>query len=361
VNEAGAPRRQAPVTSVNRLSLLALDGGNSKIDAALLTDAGEVVGAARWVGPDVDRPDLDSGPDYGDMRRVAHAVDAVCADAGVDRTRLPVAELGVYCLAGADFPADDRRIAAALKKHGWTTEDVVRNDTFAVLRAGSERDWGVGVVCGYGINCSGVAPDGRTVRFPAIGPVSGDWGGGIDIGGSALWYAVRAEDGRGERTALERLVPEYFGMKDPIQVTEAIHLGSLGGERVVELAPTVFRAAGEGDAIARSIIDRQADEVVAMAGSAIRRLRMTELDVEVVLGGGIFRTDDRGFFERIDAGLRSVARAARMVVLTVPPIVGAALLGLDQLGSDAQASGRVRDALTHQRFVSNTVTEATRV
>lgn len=346
---------------MNRPSLLAVDGGNSKIDAALLTDAGAVLGAARWVGPDADRPEWDSGGAPGDMRRVAHAVDAVGADAGVEPLRLPVAELGVYCLAGADLPADDRRIAAALKKRGFTIEDVVRNDTFAVLRAGSERGWGVAVVCGYGINCSGVAPDGRTVRFPAIGPVSGDWGGGIDIGGYALWHAVRAEDGRGDHTVLGRLVPEYFGMKDPIEVTEAIHLGRLRGERVVELAPTVFRAAGEGDAIARSIIDRQADEVVAMAGSAIGRLGMTELDVEVVLGGGIFRTDDRDFFERIDAGLRSVARAARMVALTVPPVVGAALLGLDRLGSDARASGRVRDALTHRRFASNTVTEDTRV
>jgi hypothetical protein len=48
-------------------------------------------------------------------------------------------------------------------------------------------------------------------------------------------------------------------------------------------------------------------------------------------------------------------------VLTVPPVVGAALLGLDRLGSDPPAPGRVRDALTHRRFASNTVTENTRV
>ena len=76
---------------------------------------------------------------------------------------------------------------------------MVRNDTFAVLRAGTERTWGVAVVCGYGTNCSGVAPNGRTFRFPAFGDLSGDWGGGHDIGAAALWHAVRAEDGRGER------------------------------------------------------------------------------------------------------------------------------------------------------------------
>ena len=54
----------------------------------------------------------------------------------------------------------------------------------------------------------------------------------------------------------------------------------------------MFRAATEGDPIARSIVDRQADEVVALAATAIKRLRMTALDVDVVLGGGIFRNED---------------------------------------------------------------------
>ena len=81
----------------------------------------------------------------------------------------------------------------------------------------------------------------------------------------------------------------------------------------------MFRAATEGDAVARSVVDRQADEVVALAGAAIRRLRMTRLDVDVVLGGGIFRNEDAGFFARIAAGVRDVAPGARSHVLTEPP------------------------------------------
>ena len=167
---------------------------------------------------------------------------------------------------------------------------MVRNDTFAVLRAGTDRTWGIAVVCGYGTNCSAVAPDGRTFRFPAVGDISGDWGGGHDIGSKALWYALRAQDGRGERTALERVVPQYFGLRRPRQVMEAMYFGRLPSERVVELPPVVFRAARDGDAVARSIVDLQADEVVAMAGAAMRKLRMRALDVDVVLGGGSSET-----------------------------------------------------------------------
>ena len=245
----------------------------------------------------------------------------------------------MYCLAGADLPADDRRIARWLAARGWTRTDVVRNDTFAVLRAGTDRTWGVAVVCGYGTNCSAVAPDGRTFRFPAVGDISGDWGGGHDIGSKALWYALRAQDGRGERTALERVVPEHFGLRRPRQVMEAMYFGRLPSERVVELPPVVFRAAGDGDAVARSIVDRQADEVVAMAGAAIRKLRMTALDVDVVLGGGIFRNEDAGFHARIEEGLRAVAPDVRIRRLTAPPILGAALLGLDRLGASRAAKG----------------------
>jgi N-acetylglucosamine kinase-like BadF-type ATPase len=335
---------------VRRPALLAVDAGGSKVDAALLTRSGEVLGASRRARPRIRE---NAAPRDGNdpvMDAVAAAVDATCADAGIARHPGPIADLGMYCMAGVDFAADERRLGAQLRRRGWTSGDVVRNDTFAVLRAGSERGWGVAVVCGFGINCSGVAPDGRTLRFPAIGSLSGDWGGGSEIGPTALWYAVRAEDGRGEPTALSQLVPAHFRLTRPSQVMKAIHFGRLDERRLYELPPVVFRAARRGDRVARNIIDRQADEVVTMAGTAIRRLRLAGSEVEVVLGGGIFRSGDPTFFGRIEQGLGAVAAAARITVLDAPPVLGAALLGLEQLGASGRALSRARAALTNQRF-----------
>lgn len=340
---------------MSRPAILAVDGGGSKIDAALVSKGGNLLGAARWNGSTYDSSDK-----VGSLEGVAASIKTVCANAGIDQDRLPVADIGVFCLAGADLPADDRRIARALAKRAFAAQDLVRNDTFAVMRAGTERNWGVAVVCGYGTNCSGVAPDGSTFRFPAVGGISGDWGGGHDIGGAGLWYALRAQDGRGEKTSLAALVPAHFGMRLPRQVMEAMYFGRMEPDRVVELAPVVFRAATAGDAVARSIVDRQADEVVAMAGTAIRRLRMTKRDVDVVLGGGIFHNEDRGFFERIDAGLRSVAPAVHVTRLAAPPVVGAALIGLDRLGGGKTAASRLRAALTHERLTSHTLVERKR-
>ncbi len=331
-----------------RPAVLAVDGGGSKIDAALIRRDGSVLGAARTLVNDADQY---GGEEH--MNHVVGAVAAACADAGVE-AKFPVAELGVYCLAGADLPADDRRIARWLSAREITGQEVVRNDTFAVLRAGTDRSWGVGVVCGFGINCSGVAPDGRITRFPSVGQLSGDWGGGTDVGSAAMWHAVRAEDGRGGRTTLAQLVPQHFGFKRPRQVLEAMYFGRLDEDRVSELAPTVFRAARAGDPIARSIVDRQADEVVALAGTAIRRLRMARLDVDVVLGGGIFLNDDERFYDRIRNGLEEVAPAVRVRTLTAPPVIGAALVGLDRLEAPRAAQARLRRSLTHERLTPET-------
>jgi N-acetylglucosamine kinase-like BadF-type ATPase len=346
-----------------RAAILAVDAGGSKVDAALVRADGTVLSTAR-LGIEARRPGGDARDggrtssrdgDFVEVTRsVASAVAIVAERAGRDPDRRPIATHGSYCLAGADFPQDDRRFAAAFRRQGWTAETTVANDSFAILRAGTERDWGVAVVCGFGTNCAGVAPNGRTYRLPARGTLSGDWGGGSDLGNAALWHALRAEDGRGAPTMLAELVPAHFGMRRPRQVMEAMHFGRMREDRRSELTPVLFRAAIEGDTVARRIVDRQADEIVTMAAAAIRRLRMTRLDVDVVLGGGVFRARDAAFFDRITRGVLAVAPLAHVKVVEAPPLVGAVLLALDRTGARRSAADRVRGALTHERLSAET-------
>jgi N-acetylglucosamine kinase-like BadF-type ATPase len=206
------------------------------------------------------------------------------------------------------------------------------------------------VVVGAGMNCVGVAPDGREVRFPAIGELSGDWGGGRDIGMAAVGAALRGEDGRGPRTTLTRLVPDWFGQPTALALVEALFLERIGHRRVLELVPLVFAEAEAGDQVAAQLVARQVEEIVAMAGAAIRRLDLAGRDVEVALGGGLFQGEAPAFLERIRSGIVGIAPAARLTQVTAPPVVGAALLGLDRLGAGPGAAERLRATLTHERL-----------
>jgi hypothetical protein len=55
----------------------------------------------------------------------------------------------------------------------------------------------------------------------------------------------------------------------------------------------LFRAADEGDPLARSLADRQAVEVAVMAMPAMRRLDLTGLATPVILGGGVITAWNR--------------------------------------------------------------------
>jgi N-acetylglucosamine kinase-like BadF-type ATPase len=284
------------------------------------------------------------------MEALEALAGAACADAGVPAGGRPLAEVGVWCLAGLDFPADDQAVGPAVAGRRWARRVLLHNDVFAVLRAGSARTWGVGVVVGAGMNCVGVAPDGREVRFPAIGELSGDWGGGRDVGVAAVGAALRGEDGRGPATTLTRAVSQWFGLGSALEVVEALFSGRVERGRVLELVPLVFAEAEAGDELAAQLVARQVDEIVAMAGAAIGRLGLTGRDVEVVLGGGLFHGEAPAFLEQIRAGIVGIAPAARLTQLTAPPVVGAALLGLDRLGAGPGAAERLRATLTHGRL-----------
>jgi N-acetylglucosamine kinase-like BadF-type ATPase len=329
---------------VRRAALLAADGGASKTDVALLGRDGRVLASVRAGGAS-----FHPSAHERSVRTLVDGVQRAAAAAGIDPAAGPVAEQGAFCLAGADLPVDDRRMLRALRGAGLAQRVLLRNDTFAVLRAGTERSWGIGVVCGTGLNCAGVAPDGRIVRFPALGPISGDWGGGGDLAVAGIGACVRARDGRGPATALEPAVLEHFGMRRPLQVMEAVHTGALGNGQLVDVARIVLRVADAGDPVAAALVERLADEVVALVRAATRRLRLTRRDPDVVLGGGIARSRSRLFHRLAAGGIADAVPGARVSVLHSPPVVGAALLGLDALGAPARAHTRARRELTVHR------------
>jgi N-acetylglucosamine kinase-like BadF-type ATPase len=266
------------------------------------------------------------------------------ASAGLDPARPFRAEIAQIMIAGADLPEELAAVRAELEARGWTERLALDNDTFAVLRSGTDRGWGVAVVCGGGINCIGLAPDGREARFPSLGPITGDWGGGYDIGMAAVMASARSADGRGPQTVLESVVPAHFGLREPFDLARALHLRQLPLERIGELARVVFPAA-ERDPVAAEIVQRQADEVVTMATVAMRRLGIAEEGPDVVLGGGLIWAASPTAIAHIAAGVRAVAPTANVVVAPSAPIVGAVLLGVDALGLGADVAAGLRSQL----------------
>lgn len=317
--------------------VLAVDAGNSKTDVAIVTADGSVLGTARGGGFRPPRAGVAAA-----VAVVAQVVAEAAAEAGLAPGEGPLTEHTSACLANADLPAEERLLQESVHAQGWSRSTHVANDTFAILRAGVDEPRGVAVVCGAGINCVGMLPDGRTARFPAIGRISGDWGGGSGLAEEALWSAARAEDGRGEPTALATALPAHFGLGSMYELIEALHLERIPPARRYELTPVLFRTADAGDPVARAIVRRQAEEIVALAVVALARLGLLEEEVPVVLGGGVLAARNPALMEAVADRLTARAPRAVIRVVTADPVLGAALLGLDHLSAPPSAHRALR-------------------
>jgi N-acetylglucosamine kinase-like BadF-type ATPase len=319
---------------------IAIDGGGSKTDAVAVDATGTVLGRARAGG---------SSPQNLGLEAAFAVVDRLVGDLRHHFGGARPDRVHTY-LSGVDLPEEYAAFRAVAASASWAPLEpsalVVENDLFALLRAGADEPDVVAVVCGTGINAVGVRADGATVRYPALGNITGDWGGGWQIGEQALWHAARAIDGRGPATRLTESVPIAFGVDTIDDLIRELHFGRLPVEALSSAAPIVFEAAGAGDGVAGGIIDRQAEEIVILAATTLRRLDLLHADVPVVLGGGIIASGDERLLGGIREGLAERAPHARIREVRAAPVVGAALLAASALGADSDALARLEATLT---------------
>jgi len=313
--------------------VVAVDGGGTKADAVAFDLDGRLVASSRGPGgnPQSDGVAASLAMVDGLIREVAGSARVVRA--------------GLY-LSGLDLPQEVSAYREAAANSPWAASGLdVDNDLFALLRAGTDEPDAVAVVCGTGINAVGIRADGATARFLALGSISGDWGGGLGLGLEALWHAARDVDGRGPHTALTTAISTHFGVEVPGLITQ-LHFDERPISQFAELAPAVFAAATAGDEVAGELVDRQAREIVDLARAALTRLELTHSAVPIVLGGGILRAGDPRLLAGVRTGLADAAPAVRLVQVTQPPILGAALLTLANAGASVEAIVQARAAFS---------------
>jgi N-acetylglucosamine kinase-like BadF-type ATPase len=313
--------------------LLALDGGNSKTDAVLFHPDGGLVARLRGGG---------SG---GGPAQVASTVAALLADLVLptDARAEPVTGC-VAAVAGLDFPEDRPAFESALRAVLPDAAVLAMNDARAVL-AVAGREHAIAVVCGAGLNVAAQGPAGPAT-VPALGWISGDWGGGDALGREAVVIGYRSSDGRGPASALEREVLRATGQEDYPSLARAIRDRAVAPAAVAELARLVTAAAASGDGPAAAALERAVAEVLALVLEVGGRAWGGEVapGTRVLLAGGLFA--DPGFRGAVEAGL---ARAElRAEPLRHPPVFGVVREACRMAGLPAEAERRILTTLEEE-------------
>ncbi len=304
--------------------VLGVDGGASKTHALLVDEAGNALGFGDARCGNHQLRGLKAA-----VREIDKAVRGALAQSNF--TSLPI-DAACFCLAGADLAEDYTMLQPAMEELNIARQVVVKNDTMAVMRSGLTRSWGVGVICGAGFNAAGRSRDGGELILPALGAISGDWGGGFTLSTELIRLIMRAWDGRGKPTMLTGLVLGALKLPSTEELLRNLYHGSIPYRTRLGLVPLLFEAAEAGDEPSRELVIQMGVEVGLTANTFISRCDLGDTDVEVVLGGGVFKGKGSLLIDTVKQEIHAIYPLAKIIRPHFEPVVGAALLGLEAFG-----------------------------
>lgn len=305
--------------------VIGVDAGGFKTLCAVADVEGRILGLGRagtgnWQASGIS----------GARDAVRESIETALTGAGIASGQVAAAYFG---MAGADRPPDFERVRELLQPicswPAWSFE----NDAAIALRSEVPEGPGIGVICGSGTNVIGLSRSGERVQIGGFGFAFGDSAGAGHIGTQAMRHAWRAADGRGPESTLVAEIETYFGLDSLPDVIELLYAGSITWGN---LAPLVFSEAERGDQVSRRILIDVGEELALAADAAWRRLFPDdEAEVPVVAGGSVFQKPTYPLlFDTFSKELKRRHLRARIVRLTVAPVLGAVFGALQLTGED---------------------------
>ncbi|MER9072249.1 N-acetylglucosamine kinase [Mesorhizobium sp. M0904] len=226
---------------------LGVDGGGTGCRARIEDEAGTVLGQG-LSGPATTRLGIEAA-----WASVAKAFGAAIREAGFTATKIARIRAGVG-LAGIGRKGSLEAFRAI--SHPFASLDFVSDGVAACLGAHSGQDGAI-VIAGTGSIGLGFV-EGRDLRVGGYGFPISDEGSGADLGLKAVQFALRAHDGRHERTALLAEVMQRF-KDDPFEAVAWMDRAS--ATDYAAMAPMVIRHADQGDPAGRRIVQGAAEQI----------------------------------------------------------------------------------------------------
>jgi N-acetylglucosamine kinase-like BadF-type ATPase len=312
---------------------LGADVGGTKTHALIADENGQALGFAsggpgNWEGVGYD----------GLTRVLVQTCREAAKNAGVRLQEIAGAGMGI---GGFDWPSEREPHLQAIRPVGLQCPLEIVNDATLGILAGTSQGWGVSIVGGTGCNGRGWSRD-HSREGRAVGGMShwsGEFAGGYDIASRAMRAVAFEWLKRGPVTALSAAFLEHFHAKDLDDLVEGVYLQRYPFDHA--LIMLVFETARQGDPEALDVMRWAGEELGQIGVGVINQLELNDETFEVVLIGSLHD----GHPLLADALRRTILKTApkaTFVRLTVPPVVGGVLLGMEQGGLNGYA---IRDRL----------------
>ncbi|NOT09543.1 MAG: hypothetical protein HOP28_15235 [Gemmatimonadales bacterium] len=280
-----------------------VDAGGTKT-AVVVADGERIIGRA--FGPPGS---VRAGRALQAASRIASAVRTALTEA-----KLIEADVLVVGAAGAGREPERGELREGLRTERLAQKVIVTGDLDIALEAAFGQGPGIVLVSGTGSVVVGRTPTGAIHRRGGYGWQMGDEGSGYAIGRAALQAVGKTQDRRGAGTAIAALLmagPPKRTFEERVRWSNGAEPGEVAG-----VSEVVGKAAEAGDAVAKWIMDRAADDLTTLATSLLAEFGDLA-PVPIALAGGNIEPG-RGLRSFLESTLRAVPRLAVSDVVLRP-------------------------------------------
>jgi len=298
--------------------VLGMDIGGTKTHAVLANTNGELLGQGFCTAANINFVTLKQAEDA-----LAEAIGQAQKQGGVEDLETEIAIVGIE--------PDPTPLHSILNKVAKPKKIMHRKEGECSLVGGLIQRTGIALIAGTGSVGWGRNKEGKTHVTSCWGTI-GDEGSAYDLARRGVNAAFWATDGRGADTKLCRALCEHFAVEKVIDFVSPIYQNPDVRKNFAALSRVIFRVALEDkDPVAIEVVKEGARQLGLIIATCAEVLNMHTEPYKVAATGGLV-SGGGWYFDLIQKDLKNRKHDATMVQPKFKPGIGAAMIGLEEIG-----------------------------
>lgn len=300
--------------------VLGIDQGASKTHVMVMDETGKVRSLAKGKGGCHSCVSMEIS-----MSHIQKAAEEALYASGLTKD-------DIYCvgagLTGVDWDFESDLLKEAIKRTLGIERVIVVNDCIVAMRSSVSSEIS-GVICvGSGTNC---AVKNRDELFVYGFYIPDEDQGGMSLGMKTVQAVLDAEVGLERETALKAPVLKFFNVERTEQLLYKKATGQITESDYLRLPILLEETAVKGDFVAIKIWEDYGKRLAQFMTARIKIMGIQNEAIEIVLSGSIFKCKIAQFIDTVKGEILKCVPRATVTSAVYEPIIGAALLGLDEI------------------------------
>lgn len=307
--------------------ILGFDGGGTKTECLLASGEGEILGRAIAGASNPLRTGYARA-----WFSLSEATDVVMA-----RQKIKAKDISAVCagIGGAGRAGVAKRITTFFQGSFPSAQIRVTTDLEIAFEAAFGTGEGILLLAGTGSAAFGRDSSGRVARAGGRGPWFSDEGSAFDIGRRAFAAVSKAEEHRGEETALSKRLFSWH----QTQGWEGLYdrISKNADDVFPQTFPLVAQLADKSDAVSQRILSEAARSLADLAGCVREELGWGDSEIALAKAGGVHGRS-KFFDEAIDTELSRTIPRLQLTPMRVSPAEAAVQMAIRRLVATGNAA-----------------------